>query len=507
MVLFIAWVSGVMASGTTTQAGGKEVAIRVVGTDGKGAGHVLVVLVPAGRTLDLYGRHEVDDDPSYVRKETDGEGMVRLMLPAGPSAVVAVDDRGYARMSAGEIRKEGVMHLEAWGKVEGEFRIGEKPGVGVELMVRVADGAIEAGTPGVRVHGMKSNQRGNIETDKEGQFTIDPVPPGEVCVDRHLMWEETYVDAGARDRDRLVGVKAGETTKVRFGGEGRRVVGKFVVPASMGEGVEVGFGRAVHEGVPAAVPMPGEVAKESMEKQQAWYGEFIASQAGREYLAKKVRAEMKDWQYKVEIGKDGSFVAEDVEPGHYTLTAGAWKKRGDGKMYDQVGEVAEGVNVPAGGKGEVDVGAIEMKPPRRDLMAGDVAPDFVLRTLDGEEVRLEKFRGKYVLVCFWATWCGPCVGELPGLKKLYEETRNDPRFVMMSISMDDDPFIPKKYVVEHGDDWMQLFGGREEESKVYKDYNGGGLPMVMLVGPGGKIVATGLREEGIAGAVKKALGK
>ena len=63
------------------------------------------------------------------------------------------------------------------------------------------------------------------------------------------------------------------------------------------------------------------------------------------------------------------------------------------------------------------------------------APNFTLKNLEGKEVSLNEFRGKYVLVNFWATWCGPCKIEMPSLETLYQRFKNK-NFVMLAISND-----------------------------------------------------------------------
>lgn len=83
-------------------------------------------------------------------------------------------------------------------------------------------------------------------------------------------------------------------------------------------------------------------------------------------------------------------------------------------------------------------GALDMQPlpilteaPR----VGHLAPDFLLATLDGREVRLSDYRGHVVFLNFWATWCGPCKVEMPAMERLYREFR--PRgFAILAVSTD-----------------------------------------------------------------------
>ena len=74
---------------------------------------------------------------------------------------------------------------------------------------------------------------------------------------------------------------------------------------------------------------------------------------------------------------------------------------------------------------------------RRPLAPAALAPDFTLRTLDGQNLRLHEQRGQVVLVNFWATWCGPCRQEMPHLNKLYDKYRAS-GFVLLGVNVDDD---------------------------------------------------------------------
>jgi len=66
---------------------------------------------------------------------------------------------------------------------------------------------------------------------------------------------------------------------------------------------------------------------------------------------------------------------------------------------------------------------------------GRLAPDFVLRTLDGRDVRLSDYRGHVVFLNFWATWCGPCKVEMPAMERLYQDYRRQ-GFVILAVSSD-----------------------------------------------------------------------
>jgi thiol-disulfide isomerase/thioredoxin len=139
------------------------------------------------------------------------------------------------------------------------------------------------------------------------------------------------------------------------------------------------------------------------------------------------------------------------------------------------------------------------------LKVGDAAPAFTAKTLDGKPITLETYRGRYVLLNFWATWCGPCIAEFPHLEAIHKEFGDDERFAMLSLSVDDEIAAPGTLLEGKDHAWTQAFLGAPSESQVVKDYHAQVIPLHILVGPDGKIVAHGLRGESIRAAIAKAL--
>ena len=110
-------------------------------------------------------------------------------------------------------------------------------------------------------------------------------------------------------------------------------------------------------------------------------------------------------------------------------------------------------------------------------LEGQVAPDFVLRSATGENLRLSEYRGDVVLINFWATWCGPCRQEMPLLDDLYGRYKRV-GFNLLGVNIDEDSRRAMQMVQELGVNFPVLFDENKEVSKLYEV---AAMPVTILV--------------------------
>jgi peroxiredoxin len=148
----------------------------------------------------------------------------------------------------------------------------------------------------------------------------------------------------------------------------------------------------------------------------------------------------------------------------------------------------------------------EAKKLRSQLVDGAKFPDFDEKDLEGKPLSVANYKGKVVLIDFWATWCPPCVAELPNVQKAYETHHKD-GFEIIGISLDQDEKKLKSFIKEKNMPWPQYFDGKGWGSKLAGKYGVTSIPATFLLDREGKIIGTDLRGPDLETALTKALAK
>jgi thiol-disulfide isomerase/thioredoxin len=148
----------------------------------------------------------------------------------------------------------------------------------------------------------------------------------------------------------------------------------------------------------------------------------------------------------------------------------------------------------------------EAKKIKAALVDGAVFPDFAEKDLAGKPLAIANFKGKVVLVDFWATWCGPCVAELPSVLKAYEKYHAK-GFEIIGISLDKDEAALNSFIKKKNLPWPQYFDGQGWQNKLAGKYGITSIPATYLLNGEGKIIGQDLRGDALDEAVSKALAK
>lgn len=437
--------------------------------------------------------------PEHARRDvlstrSGSDGGFSLSPQIDPFVLVVLHDAGFAQVSGEQFQQSPQIALQPWAKVEGIVKIGAKPAAGTTVAGCLISERLDSQRP--RIY-----QWIETKTNVQGRFRIDRVTPGQWSIGRQVQtsersWSITHAVT--------VQAKAGETSSITIGGRGRPVVGRIIIPQELAD-------------IPWIAPFctlsltnskSGKLdnAKEmTLLQRLQWIWRLIAEHTHI--------AEIRSYDLVLVLNSDGSFRVEDVEPGTYKLLVSIAEapKANQCGWGEELASASAEIAVPPMDTPQSDE-PFEVPPivavALKKIKVGDVAPLFDLPSLDSQKrIRLEDFRGKYVLLDFWATWCGPCIQEIPYLKEVYDAFGCDQRFVMIGLSLDKTAETASQFIEKQKIPWPQAFLGEWSQARLPNEYGVRGIPSIWLIGPDGKVIAKELRGQAIKSAVQQALSK
>lgn len=510
----------------------------------KGPGPNGVILKPDGRPeggapvylVNLQNGVYVDNTNMTTRREiwrelrstnTDSQGNFSFDPQIDDYGIVVLTDDGYAEVATQDLAAHPEIKLQPWARVEGQLMIGRRPGANESIHLYVVASFYSYYPRDFSPLSLYLETR----TDAAGHFSFARVPPVGVDVNYAPQLKGLEKGPNPEAQELYFSLKPGETKTIALGGKGRPVIGKIVIngyDGTMDWGADL---QSLELDLP---PLPLEEQLDKMmqaliekldaatndnEKQKLSAEmdalqkqgnikrrDFYRSEEGRKYFSRNRR-------YDFNCNPDGTFRIEDVLPGKYNLRISFHEgDNGPGMrmMSPEIASLYKEVTIPGPADGysdkPFDLGTLELQS-RNTLAVGKLAPDFDVKTIDGKNFKLSDYAGKYVLVDFWATWCGPCRGETPNLKAAYDAYKDDPRFRMIGLSLDTKTNAPGDYAGKNHLGWTMGFLGDWSKADLPNQYGVYGIPSIFLIGPDRKIIARDLRGDAIKAAVDQAMAK
>jgi peroxiredoxin len=145
-------------------------------------------------------------------------------------------------------------------------------------------------------------------------------------------------------------------------------------------------------------------------------------------------------------------------------------------------------------------GQVEMNLRRLELV-GKPAPAFDVADIDGKKVSLADYRGKVTLIDFWATWCGPCVAELPNVRAVYDKYHRQ-GFEVIGVSLDENAAAVRGFLKEQKHPWRQVLNKPDGDNDITIKYGVDAIPAAFLLDSSGVVQQIDLRGEDLEPAVK-----
>ncbi len=471
---------------------GTSIAGTILQPDGSPAAKAQVALVRQGE-LAFIDRDQFSAAGYAYQAEimttADTDGRFELPPMGEQGLVVAVHRMGYAQVQSAQFLSGSPIRLLAWSRVEGAIDRSATDEKETEIALYCLEEKADRQIPCIRW--LLGRMTATSDT-----FAFDCVPSVPLALGRISRYE--------MHNGHFFVPEPGKTYRVPVAASGRTVTGRIVRPEEFPQDKSVAFTdpRCVHAvafrtdgstGVPAEIGALDEQSFNWLRRDKE--DTYKPSTTLRKRLVPT-------------IAGDGSFTFRGLDSGTYEFVINSHAPLGENVSCGR--GVLEAVaisrfTVPDG----KEMSPIRVADVRLRLLTypkvGEFAPLFEAKTFEGGTIKLADLRGKIVLLDFWATWCGPCVAQLPQVQQLYETFGANGRFVMIGMSLDWDMEKVGSFLARRQLKWPQVSLGDMDTSTVVKQYGVGSIPTMVLIDPEGRIVAMDTSIEQLKERIRTAL--
>ena len=352
------------------------VALWVLRPDGAPAAGIPVYVVPSTQFFNLNEYTKVLANPAVGfrgegrERSTDTSGHILVADPHDPTArIVIVDETGFADVLLMDVAKAPTIKLDAWTRLEGVAFIGAKPAARQPIQVQYAPD-----------RDSKPYVSGSFDatTDDNGRFSFDRLPPARLIVGRKVETNgKSRYYQGTITNSIIVTPAAGKTAQVTVGGKGRSIAGRITGAKSRTPG-DVVYSLANLNSKLPKVEWPPELWEKLRQLGQLPPDQartrLLQIEKTPEYIAlekaEKERQQTRRW-YSFAIAPDGSFHAEDIDPGQYTLSVSAT----DTRTEKSIGVIETTITIAPGAQDDgIQLGDLPLSPPTPAVEPRNMTP-------------------------------------------------------------------------------------------------------------------------------------
>jgi RNA polymerase sigma factor (sigma-70 family) len=397
---------------------------------------------------------------------TDAAGRFEFPDPGEPCLVAATANAGFAlaEFPAGE-HAAGTLRLRPWASIRGRFRDGGQPVRGATIFLNP-----------IRLDSLDRPRINTVElqvvTGPDGRFEFPRVPPIPINVHVSLgPWE----DEGFRSGPSVpLDLQPGQRAELDLGGAGATVTGKVTLTGKVPADLDCTYSlNYLVRRAPGIAP-PQAIARLGFDVRNGWRDTWLKTVEGQAYLST-----LQLWFVK--LAPDGSFRVSGVPPGEYDLAVEVYAKP-SGCLVDPLARKIVPVTVTAADAARGDLKLPEIAAAVVPVPAVGDTPALSFRRADGSNGTLGDCRGRYTVVHFWASWCGPCKQQLPALRRLQERFAGR-GLATLGLALDEDDAAWQAALKRLDLPWPQ---GRLTAAG---DAGVSGVPAYWLLDPAGKIVS------------------